>query len=139
MPDSLKDRLLALFSSPSYMPMRKRGIAHALEIDDGDYHEFKSESDKLAEDGVIAELKRGKYGLINPDEQRRKSKADAVTRPQVWPKKKDEDHEEDAEPEGEPQAVHVHGVTKMPSHWRTGRIDIKRAGMGLPDQRSAGQ
>ncbi len=58
--------MLQLLSSPSYMPQRKRGLAKALGIDDEEYRAFKDLLDEMANDGTIAELKKGKWGLPLP-------------------------------------------------------------------------
>ena len=61
--DDMKTSVLRLLASPSYMPMRKRGLAKELDIDDEDYRNFKELLDAMAGDGTIAELKKGKWGL----------------------------------------------------------------------------
>ena len=61
--DELKNSVLRLLASPSYMPMPKRGLARQLHIDDEDYVAFKELLAEMADEGTIDELKKGKWGL----------------------------------------------------------------------------
>jgi ribonuclease R len=59
----LQKKVLDLMADKSYMPLRKRGLARELEIDDEAYAEFRNLLEDMTDKGLIAELKRGKYGL----------------------------------------------------------------------------
>src|SRR5437868_1706320 len=72
----LKERVLQLMSSPSFMPMRKRGLAKALDISDEEYRGFKELLEEMSAEREIAELKKGKYGLP-PAAEHSRSKAAA--------------------------------------------------------------
>ena len=58
----LKTEILKLLSSPSYMPMRKRGLAKELGIDEEEYRSFKELLAEMSDEGTIAELKKGNGG-----------------------------------------------------------------------------
>ena len=57
--EQTKTQILELMSAPEYMPMRKRGLAKALEIPDEFYGQFRRTLEAMAESGEIAELRRG--------------------------------------------------------------------------------
>jgi len=64
--DAIKTQLLELMNSGRFMPMRKRNLARELEISEGDYREFRLLLDEMVKAKEIAELKRGKFGLVKP-------------------------------------------------------------------------
>ena len=47
--DALKQRLLTLMQQPNFMPMRKRGLAKKLRVDDEDYAAFRRLVEDMAE------------------------------------------------------------------------------------------
>ena len=61
--DEIRQHVLEYMNSLKYMPMRKRGIAKALEVSDQDYAKFRHLLDEMVESGDIVELRRGKFGL----------------------------------------------------------------------------
>ena len=114
MPNDLKTRVLELFSSNSYMPMRKRGIAKALDVDDEDYGGLKNLLDNMAECGEIAELKKGKYGLP--------LKGGHAYKPAALPDDRAPAHIK----------KNVSSAEKpLSKNWHIGRIEVKRGGMGF--------
>ena len=120
--DALKEEILKHISAPSYMPMRRRGLAKALRIGDEDYRGFKELLDEMADEGTIAELKKGKWGLPLGGQAK---KTESATHPRV----------DAGETEGNDQADDVPAGSRrseapLPKNVRTGRIDIKRGGMG---------
>jgi ribonuclease R len=118
--DDLKEAVLRLLSSPSYMPMRKRGLARQLSIDDEDYLAFKELLSEMASDGTIDELKKGKWGLPLGG----KSKSSRAPAPHSANNSDPKDHsEKSSEAPSKP-------VDKaLPKNVRLGRIDVKRGGM----------
>ena len=95
--DALKRRLLALMQQPNFMPMRKRGLAKRLKIEDEIYPDFRRMVEDLADNGEIAELKKGKFGLPRGDNDAKAGKRGKG------------------------------GGGALPKNTRVGRIDIKRA------------
>src|ERR1700750_2021288 len=59
----LKEKLLLLMQSQRYLPMRKRSLAHELNISDEIYPTFRRLLEDLVKSGEISELKKGKFGL----------------------------------------------------------------------------
>lgn len=102
--DALKQRLLTLMQQPNFMPMRKRGLAKKLRVDDEDYAAFRRLVEDMADAGDIAEVKKGKYGMPRGDGESRRRGPDAGS-------------------------AAVGG--EVPKGARVGRIDIKRAGFGF--------
>jgi len=118
--DDLKTAVLELLASPSYMPMRKRGLARQLDIDDEEYLAFKDLLSEMAEEGTIDELKKGKWGLplggAKPARKGTGSRADS-----------DEESPEDADSNSDTPRKPVE--KPFPKNVRIGRIDVKRGGM----------
>ncbi len=116
--DELKEAVLRLLSSPSYMPMRKRGLARQLDIDDEDYLAFKELLNEMASEGSIDELKKGKWGLpLGSKVSPKKSKSTQAS---------DNDNPS-VESKSESPAKPVE--KSLPKNLRVGRIDVKRGGM----------
>ena len=119
--DDLKEAVLHLLSTPNYMPMRKRGLARQLHIDDEDYLAFKDLLSEMAEEGTIDELKKGKWGLPfggSPKGGKKKSASVAT----------------ESESPDQPIKTDAEKPTKLsekplPKNVRIGRIDVKRGGM----------
>ena len=137
-PDILREQILKLMGSIEYMPMRKRGVAKALRISDEDYRAFRTLLEDMAERGEIAELRRGKFGL--PDSNA--SHASHVSHPSsgshashashhqdrgAAAKDGDDDNDELNEESGRQDAC----TTKAPKGTITGRVEVKRGGMGF--------
>lgn len=59
----LKEKLMGLMQSQRFLPMRKRSLAHELNISDEVYPAFRRLLEELVKSGEIAELKKGKFGL----------------------------------------------------------------------------
>lgn len=117
--EALKNAVLQLLASPSYMPMRKRGLARQLGIDDEDYLAFKELLSEMAGDGTISELKKGKWGLPLGGEKPRRAHAphdEHASDPSADSNTTEESPAKPAE-------------NSLPKNVRVGRIDVKRGGM----------
>ena len=111
----MKTQILELMANKSYMPMRKRGLAKALDISDGDYGLFRELIDQMVTDNEIAELKRGKYGM--PLDGAQDNSLDKKHRHESIPPV--------------PSVEGGENKRALPKGVRTGRIEVKRAGMGF--------
>ena len=58
-----KNRILALFHDPAYVPMREKDIAVLMEVSSEERPLFKRCLEELLADGAIVVSKRGKYQL----------------------------------------------------------------------------
>ena len=116
--DEMKNSVLRALSSPSYMPMRKRGLARQLHIDDEDYLAFKELLSEMAVDGTIVELKKGKWGLpLDGAAPRGKAKHSHPETP------------EESASGTEEKSSSKFPEKSLPKNLRVGRIDVKRGGM----------
>jgi len=106
------DRLLDLFATPGVPPMRKRAMAKALEIEDEDYLDFRHWIEEWVENGRIAELKHGKFGLPRPGKTTPGREAANAVQAGL-------------------ATVAQADVRNLPKNARVGRIEIKRAGFGF--------
>lgn len=59
----MREQILKLVQQPQYVPLRKRKLAKQLGVDDRDYVDFRHLVEDLVREGVLAELKHGKFGL----------------------------------------------------------------------------
>jgi len=136
---AVTERLLAFMSGETYMPMRKRSLARALDIPEEDYASFRALLGRLADQQVILELKKGKYGLPTiGDASRRQVLA---PRPSLLPlyrnaKQKPRQKgvpadEWDAGDADASQSSIANRQSSIPKGARVGRIDVKRGGMGF--------
>jgi ribonuclease R len=119
--DEMKTSILELMSAPEYMPMRKRGLAKALDISDEDYREFRHLLETLAESGEISELRRGKFGLPLSDNGHESRHTSAT----------DSDDEETSEADGAESSDDERKKVRAPKGTVIGRIEVKRGGMGF--------
>jgi ribonuclease R len=122
--DDTKPRIFELMAKPSFMPMRKRGLAKALEISDEDYGEFRDLLEEMAEAGEIAELRRGKYGLPDGSRTAVSARSGEKASKHSPPHEKEESEESKDQPE-------VSQSKPLGKHARVGRIEVKRGGMGF--------
>jgi ribonuclease R len=146
--DDMKNQILQLMSSNAYMPMRKRGLAKALDISDGDYRDFRALLEEMTDAKEIAELKRGKFGLPLDAKGVKKpfyekftvaKKRSAESGEHSGARKSDDDDEAaESDDDSEPVVDEVERFNALkqkdrgiPPGARTGRIDIKRGGMGF--------
>ena len=123
--DQMKTSILELMSSAEYVPMRKRGLAKALEISDEDYRQFRHLLEELAEKGEISELRRGKFGLPLGENGDRAEHASA-----------DEDGDDassasSASPDDDGESDDERKKLRAPKGTVIGRIEVKRGGMGF--------
>src|SRR5579862_8988737 len=132
-PDTMREQILSLMGSMSYMPMRKRGVAKSLHIPDADYRAFRTLLEEMAESGEIAELRRGKFGL--PDPQSSESSESSHPSDRSDPSHFRESEDGDAEDAGEdepaqPKDARATGE-RAPKGTTVGRVEVKRGGMGF--------
>ncbi|MCW8131251.1 MAG: ribonuclease R [Planctomycetota bacterium] len=118
--DALREQLLKLVHERGFIPLRKRKLAKRLGVDDKDYVDFRHMVEDMVGEGVLAELKHGKFG--KPPE------AGDITaglpdggRPAVRSGRK---HETRDVFEHSRKKRHVKNAIR-------GRIDIKRGGFGF--------
>ena len=62
-PAERKNRILALFSDPEYIPMKEKELAVIMQVSPEDRPELKRCLEELLQDGAISISKRGKYQL----------------------------------------------------------------------------
>lgn len=140
------ERLLAFMSSDTYIPLRKRSLARALDIPEEDYALFRALLGRLADRQVILELKKGKYGLpTTGDASRRQTLgprpgSNAISRNphqglKLIPRRKEVSAEEwergNEGAAGAAQSAILNPQSAIPKGARVGRIEVKRGGMGF--------
>ncbi|MCY3023757.1 MAG: hypothetical protein NTW87_32655, partial [Planctomycetota bacterium] len=143
--EEMQSRILEFLSSAAYMPMRKRSLARALHVPDEDYRAFRQLLQRMADRNEIAELKRGKYGLLDPraagaqwsgETQRRGPGSETVATPPVPAEAEPDDRDLGGDERPVKDAVAPYDSLKrervaVPKGARVGRIEVKRGGMGF--------
>ncbi|MBI3829306.1 MAG: ribonuclease R [Planctomycetes bacterium] len=116
----LREHLLKLVQQPGYVPLRKRKLAKKLGVDDKDYVDFRHLVEDMVSEGVLAELKHGKFGLPPRSGDNAAGLRDGG-RPAVRSGRKHEVHD-----------PFEHSRKKRPvKNALQGRIEIKRGGFGF--------
>ncbi len=136
--DQTKARIFELMASAKYMPMRKRGLAKALEIPDEFYGQFRRILEALAESGEIAELRRGKFGLPATDGGAERKPAGKKSRDHDSDESTEAEPGDEPEPEEDEEDAHARKQVRAPKGTIIGRIEVKRGGMGFVISETAG-
>lgn len=123
-------QLLALLSDENYTPMRKRGLARALQIQDEYYRAFRQLLQELAKRGTI-NGSGGRFSLPLGDDATH-WQALAPRQRTIGEEQWDTEAAEGGAPveDREPDTAAVRGPLP-PKGSRVGRIEVKRGGMGF--------
>jgi ribonuclease R len=125
--NEIKNRLFAVLSGCKSGPMRKRGLAKALDIEANEYRQFRKLLEEMADRGEIVEMRKGKYGL--PGTAAATGEAQRTGRRTARAARQPK-----AGGAAQPEAAHPgtrSGGGQAAGNTRTGRIEIKRGGMGF--------